>query len=415
MPAQATASARGAASARAASAPLRLLTPFRCRPFAARAIPGLLGPFRAGLPRRRALSVPRWRGRPGRGDLAGACGLSGGRARRGRAPGARRARRGQARVRDGGARGRRVPGQLRGRAPLPFDAGVGPEPMRTLPRGKARPVDIRASGAWLVGTRGLEARTACAAVARLGRAQGPAGRLRRQRGGPGSVRLARGRGHGTGARPRAGGRGRGPGRGRGRGRGRGPRLRGSLVCDAWGTGTRSGAGVRRGGRIGSARRGSLAGLVAQELLGLLGLLGGGAFLAGNRRRLAGVQEPSGGGRDAGPGTVAGGWLRGSRLRTGPGRLVVGIRLARARDDQALRDGPGGHQVFRIIPAEQAGTLPLIFPLLPRVLLGSTNITIPTRLVTFCIHHRPQSRHTFSAKYRSAPILTLYRSNGVARG
>ena len=270
--------------------------------------------------------------------------------------------------------------------------------MRTLPRGKPRPVDIRASGAWLVGTRGLEARTACAAVARLGRAQGPAGRLRRQRGRPGSVRLTRGRRYGTGARPRTGGRG----RGRGRGRGQGQRLRlrlrlrGSLVCGARGTGTRSGAGVRRGGRIGRARSGSLAGLVTQGLLGLLGLLGGGAFLAGNRRRLAGVQEPSGGGRDAGPGTVAGGWLRGSRLRTGPGRLGVGIRLARARDDQALRDGPGGHQVLRIIPAEQAGTLPLFFPLLPRVLPGSTNITIPTRLVTFCIHHRPQSRHTFSA-------------------
>jgi hypothetical protein len=286
-------------------------------------------------------------------------------------------------VRDGGARGRRVPGQLRGRAPLPFDAGFGPEPMRTLPRGKARPADVRASGVWPVGAHGLEARTACAAVARLGRAQGPTSRLRRQRGRPGSVRLTRGRGHGTGARPRAGGRG----------RGRGLRLRGSLVCGAWGTGTRNGAGIRSGGSTGSARSGSLAGLVTQ---GLPGLPGRGAFLAGNRRRLAGVQKPSGGGRDAGPGTVAGGWLRGSRLRTGPGRLGVGIRLARARDDQALGDGPGGHQVFRIIPAEQAGTLPLFFPLLPRVLLGSTNITIPTRLVTFCIHHRPQSRHTFSA-------------------
>ena len=333
--------------------------------------------------------MPRWRGRPGRGDLAGACGLSGGRARRGRGR-RRRARRGRTRVRDGGARGRRVPGQLRGRAPLPFDAGFGPEPMRTLPRGKAWPVDIRASGAWLVGTRGLEARTACAAVARLGRARGPAGRLRRQRGRPGSVWLTRGRGHGTGARPRTGGRG------RGRGLRLRLRLRGSLVCGAWGTGTRNGAGVRRGGRIGSARSGSLAGLVTQGLPGLPGLLGGGAFLAGNRRRLAGVQEPSGGGRDARPGTVAGGWLHGSRLRTGPGRLGVGIRLARARDDQALGDGPGGHQVFRIIPAEQAGTLPLFFPLLRRVLLGSTNITISTRLVTFCIHHRPQSRHTFSA-------------------
>ena len=250
--------------------PLRLLGPFGLlTPFCGGLLLGpfrLLRPFRGGLPRRRALCVPRRRGRPGRGDLAGACGLSGGRARRGRArrrrarsgrarsgrAQRRRGRRGQARVRDGGARGRRVPGQLRGRAPLPFDAGFGPEPMRTLPRGKPRPVDIRASGAWLVGTRGLEARTACAAVARLGRAQGPAGRLRRQRGRPGSVWLTRGRRYGTGARPRTGGRGRGRGRGRGGGCGCGCAGASSVAPGV----PEPGAGPGSGEGTGSGERGA---------------------------------------------------------------------------------------------------------------------------------------------------------------
>jgi hypothetical protein len=133
---------------------------------------------------------------------------------------------------------------------------------------------------------------------------------------------------------------------------------------------------------------------------------------GGWRRLGGVQEPSGRGRDARPGTAADGWLCASgpgvsRLGTGVGGLVtgvgglgtgvgglgVGIRLPRARDDQSRRNRPGGHEVFRVIPAEQAGTLPLF---LPRVISGGRNATIPTRLVTFCIHHRPQSRHTFLA-------------------
>src|SRR6266404_2224163 len=42
------------------------------------------------------------------------------------------------------------------------------------------------------------------------------------------------------------------------------------------------------------------------------------------------------------------------------------------------------------------------------------MTILTRLVTFCTHHRPQSRH-ISGKCRSVPILTLSGSYGVARG
>ncbi len=135
---------------------------------------------------------------------------------------------------------------------------------------------------------------------------------------------------------------------------------------------------------------------------------------GSWRRLGGVQEPSGGGRDAGPGTAAGGWLCGSGLRTGVSRLGtgvsrlgtgpgglgtgfggvgVGIRLPRARDHQARRNRPGGHEVLRVIPAEQAGTLPFF---LPRVIPEGGNVTVPTRLVTFCTHYRPQSRHTFLA-------------------
>ena len=106
----------------------------------------------------------------------------------------------------GGARAGRTPGQLRSGAPLPLDAGFGPDLVRALPRGRARPLGTRALGAWLVGTGGLEARAARPAVARLGWAQGLAGWLRRQWGGPGSVWLAGGRRHGAGVRPGAGGR-----------------------------------------------------------------------------------------------------------------------------------------------------------------------------------------------------------------
>jgi hypothetical protein len=209
-----------------------------------------------------------------------------------------------------------------------------------LPRGRARVIGARARRARLAGTSGLEARAARAAVARPGRAEAPARRLRRRRGGPRSAEL--------------------------------------------------------GGPV------------------TLGFLGEGAFLTDGRRRSGGAQEPSGGGCDAGPRIVVGGRLfgggpgggpgrretgrgrlraRSGRLGAGSGRLGAGFRLARARDHQARRNGPRGHEVFRIIPAEQAGTLP---PFLPRVLRPRPGITVPTRLVTLCTHHRPQSRHTFLA-------------------
>ena len=128
---------------------------------------------------------------------------------------------------------------------------------------------------------------------------------------------------------------------------------------------------------------------------------------GGWRRLGGAQEPSGRGRDAGPGTGVSRWLCASvpetgvsrlgtgvgGLGTGVGGLGVGIRLPWARNYQPRRNRPGGHEVFRVTPAEQASTLPLF---LPRVILEGGNVTVPTRLVTFCIHHRPQSRHTFLA-------------------
>src|SRR5437016_5604982 len=80
------------------------------------------------------------------------------------------ARRELARGPCGGARGGRAPGHLRGGAPLPLDAGLGPDLVRALPRGKARPLRARAPGARLVRRGGLEARAAGAAVARPGRA-----------------------------------------------------------------------------------------------------------------------------------------------------------------------------------------------------------------------------------------------------
>ena len=50
----------------------------------------------------------------------------------------------------------------------------------------------------------------------------------------------------------------------------------------------------------------------------LGFLGRGTYLTGIWRRLGGAQEPSGGGCDARPGIVAGGWLVGNGLGVGPG-------------------------------------------------------------------------------------------------
>src|SRR5690242_4823310 len=80
---------------------------------------------------------------------------------------------------------------------------------------------------------------------------------------------------------------------------------------------------------------------------------------------------------------------------------------RSRDQEARRDGPGRHEIVRLFPAEQAGTLPF-------VLLRGVLVTILIRLVTLCIHSRPQSRH-ISGINRSVPILTLTRPYGISRG
>ncbi len=258
---------------------------------------------------------------------------------------------------------------------------------------------VRPRGAGRNGTGGLESRAAGPAIPRLGRAQRLRRRLRRQRRGPGSVRFAAGRRQ-RGARQvtgRAGSRLGGAGRGRSRWRGT--------------------------GRVRNGLSEPLAGQV------ILGVLAGSAFWAGGRRRLrcllrcllACLQEPSRGGCHAGPGIVVSGGLaagllvrgglRGGHrggLRGGPGFLgIIGLRLAWARNHQARWHGPGGHEIFRVIPAEQACTLPFF-------LRRGTWMTIPTRLVTLCIHHRPQSRHIYG-KCRSVPILTLSRPYGLARG
>ena len=251
------------------------------------------------------------------------------------------------------ARGRaRVLRSRRGRALLPLDACLGPKLVGPLPRGKCCRVRevraVRRRGAGRSGTGGLESRAARPAIPRLGRAQRLGRRLRRQRRGPGSVWLPAGR-----------------------------RYRGARQVT---------------GRAGSSRR---------RLRCLLGCL----------------QEPSRRGCHAGPGIVVRGGLtagllvRGRHrggLRGGPGFLgIIGLRLAWARNHQARWHGPGGQEIFRIIPAEQACTLPFF-------LRRGTRMTIPTRLVTLCIHHRPQSRHIYG-KCRSVPILTLSRPYGLARG
>src|SRR5690242_3983288 len=76
-------------------------------------------------------------------------------------------------------------------------------------------------------------------------------------------------------------------------------------------------------------------------------------------------------------------------------------------EETRRDGPGRHEIVRLFPAEQAGTLPF-------VLLRGVLVTILIRLVTLCIHSRPQSGH-ISGINRSAPILTRTRPYGISRG
>ncbi len=154
------------------------------------------------------------------------------------------------------------------------------------------------------------------------------------------------------------------------------------------------------------RRGRIGGC-AVWLSGCAVWLSGCAVWLSSRRRLGCGQEPARWRGDAGPGTVVSGWLCTSRFKDRSRWRGIRFRLARTRNYQTWRHRPGGHEILRIIPAEQAGTLPLF---LPRGVL----MTISTRLVTFCIHKRPQSRH-ISGKRHSVPILTLSSSYGIARG
>ena len=159
-------------------------------------------------------------------------------------------------------------------------------------------------------------------------------------------------------------------------------------------------------------------------------LGVGARLRAGGWRLRCAQEPSRGRRHAGPGIVVGGlpvgWLEGLPGRGLPGRGwlrrgwpgrgwlgrgwlrgIVGLPLTRSRNHQAWRHGPGGNQIFRIIPAEQACTLPLL-------LRRGSMLTISTRLVTLCTHHRPQSRH-ISGKMPYCADPRTSRPYGMTRG
>ena len=100
-----------------------------------------------------------------------------------RAP-AWRAGRGRAAAALAGALGVRAPACWYGgcgAALLPLDAGLGPELVGPLPRGKARVLRARSRDARLARTDGLEARAARTAIPRLGRAEGTGRRLRRQR------------------------------------------------------------------------------------------------------------------------------------------------------------------------------------------------------------------------------------------
>jgi hypothetical protein len=120
-----------------------------------------------------------------------------------------------------------------------------------------------------------------------------------------------------------------------------------------------------------------------------------------------AQEPSSRGGYAGPGAVVNrrGGILGGRILDGRGggRGVVvtsggTVRQARARDDQARRNGPGGNQASRIIPSSHARMLGVFR-------WKEILMTILTRLVALCIHNRPQFVH-FSGGCHGAPIRTL---------
>jgi hypothetical protein len=150
--------------------------------------------------------------------------------------------------------------------------------------------------------------------------------------------------------------------------------------------------------------------------------GSGRGRRGNGRDDAGgwcglnAQEPSSRGGYAGPGTVVngrGGNLGGGSLRgwnlggwgvvvTWRSRAVVvtsggTVRQARARDDQARRNGPGGNKASRIT----SGRAHMLGFFRRREIF----LTVLTRLVALCIHHRPQFVH-FSGGCHSALIRTL---------
>ena len=202
----------------------------------------------------------------------------------------------------------RVRRRLQGGGLLPLDGGFGPKLVRPLPRRRARASGARAVGAdglgarvlgaRLAGTGGLEARAARTAIPRPGRAE-DSERPRRQRGGPGSVRLAGGRGHRARVRPGATGRPRAGSElkadGRGRGRSAGPWFGGSFVGGRHVEDGGVGDSVVERGVVGDSvvERGVVEGGRGEPLSGQVALgvpggralwLGGDALWLGGRRR-----------------------------------------------------------------------------------------------------------------------------------
>ena len=218
----------------------------------------------------------------------------------------------------------------------------------------------------------------------------------------------------------------GPGGGRGGGRTSG-RVEGGRCARAGGGCARAGGGfARAGGRC--ARAGGRCARAGGRCARAGGGEGGTGQAGAAGRRFLRAQEPSGRGGYTGPcvifgrrrlvrgplvgGSPAGGVLVSERLVAGV--PIVGlldrvffaavvsrsiwVRRARARDDQARRDRPGGHEASRLTPTECTGRLRF---------LGwrGTLVTILTREITLRVHNRPQFVH-FSGRCHSAPILAL---------
>jgi hypothetical protein len=90
---------------------------------------------------------------------------------------------------------------------------------------------------------------------------------------------------------------------------------------------------------------------------------------------------------------------------------IRVPLALGRDDQARRNRPEWYQTSRFTPADRAGTLRFFC-------WRGIVMTILTRLVTLCIHNRPQFAHlpadakcadtNINYLVRGIPLFRCYR-------